>query len=82
MAAGVYDYLLENKLEAGKDIYIAGFDNREIASFLRPMLTTMEIPLLETGQKAAELLYNKISGTDNKQKKVCIPCRLIKRESV
>jgi LacI family transcriptional regulator len=82
MAAGVFDYLSENKIEIGKEVSVAGFDNREICQFLIPPLTTMEIPLLETGKKSAELLYNKISGTEQTSEKVFIPCRLVKRKSV
>ena len=82
MAAGVYDYLLEEKMEVGSDVCVAGFDNREISQFLRPNLTTLEIPLMDIGKKSAELLYNKISGIEQSSKKVDIPCRLIKRKSV
>ena len=35
MAAGVYDYLYENKLVPGKDISVAGFDNRTMSQYLK-----------------------------------------------
>ena len=38
MAAGVYDYLYERGLEPGKDISVAGYDNRTISKYLKPAL--------------------------------------------
>lgn len=82
MAAGVYDYLLENKGNILDKIYVAGFDNREISEFLKPKLTTMEIPLLEIGIKSAQVLFELITEKKYNQKKIYIPCKLIKRESI
>lgn len=81
MAVGVYDYCKENNIEIGKDIFVAGFDNREISPFLHPSLTTMEIPLLDIGRKSAMILVNKINGTKDVNE-LRLPCRLIKRQSV
>lgn len=82
MAGGVYDYLYENDKIPGKDYAVAGFDNREISDFLTPPLTTMEIPLIQIGEKAANILLNKIDGMEISENDVKIPCRLIERKSV
>ena len=42
MAAGVYDYLYQNKKLPGKDYAVAGFDNREMSDFLTPPLTSIK----------------------------------------
>lgn len=84
MAGGVYDYLEEHELRAGKDIAVAGFDNQNIAEYFRPPLTTMKLPLRELGHKAAEILLAKMEGKEEQevQTEIKIPCRLIVRGSV
>ena len=84
MAAGCYDYLYEIGKVPGKDIAVAGFDNREIADFLTPPLTTMAIPLYEIGGAAAYVLLQKINGADAEYENhdERLPCRLIERKSV
>lgn len=84
MAGGVYDYLEEHGLRAGKDVAVSGFDNQYMAEYFRPSLTTMELPLREIGRKAAEILLAKLEGTKEQevQKEIRIPCRLVVRESV
>lgn len=58
MAGGVYDLLQEKGLVPGKDIAVAGFDNREMASFIRPQLTTMGLPLHDIGYTASEVMLH------------------------
>ena len=52
IAGGVYDYLEEEGLIAGKDISVVGFDDQDIASFFRPALTTARLPLYEFSSKS------------------------------
>lgn len=85
MAAGVYDYAREKNLIAGKDISIFGFDDREIAEFLYPPLSTSKIMLEEIGQKSSELIIREIENENFRNRK-CEPyrieCTLIERESI
>ncbi len=85
MAAGAYDYLYENRLEVGKDVSIAGYDDREMAGYLRPGLTTNRIELREIGERAAEILIALLEEETAEKKDygiVRIPCRLTERGSV
>ena len=83
MAAGVYEYLEEKGLVPGKDVAIAGFDNRTVSQFLKPDLTTVEIPLKEIGKKSAELILNQINNPDDFKAQECfVECKLIERNSV
>lgn len=85
MAAGVYDYLEEHGMKAGKDISVAGYDNKEVSEYLRPSLTTNEIPLTEIGTKSAEIMIRSlIEGSECSKAGgiIKIPCRIIKRNSV
>ena len=83
MAAGVYDYLDEKGLVPGKDISVAGFDNRTMSQYLKPALTTVEIPLVEIGRKSAELILNQINSPDDcETQQSYVECKIIERESV
>lgn len=83
MAAGVYDYLDEKGLTPGKDISVAGFDNRTMSQFLKPALTTVEIPLFEIGRKSAELILNQIASPDDfETQQSFVECKIIERDSV
>ncbi len=83
MAAGVYDYLDEKGLTPGKDISVAGFDNRTMSQFLKPALTTVEIPLFDIGRKSAELILNQIASPDDfETQQSFVECKLIERDSV
>ncbi len=83
MAAGVYDYLYEKKLVPGKDISVAGYDNRTMSQYLKPALTTVEIPLYDIGRKSAELILNQINKPDAfEAQHYFVQCGIIERESV
>jgi LacI family transcriptional regulator len=83
MAAGLYDYLDEKGLVPGKDIAVAGFDNRTMSQFLKPTLTTVEIPLFEIGRKSAELILKQINSPDDYEtQQAFVECKIIERESV
>lgn len=83
MAAGVYDYLYEKNLVPGKDISVAGYDNRTISKYLKPALTTVEIPLNDIGRKSAELILNQINNPDDfEPQRSFVQCGIIERDSV
>ena len=83
MAAGVYDYLYEKKLVPGKDISVAGYDNRTMSQYLKPALTTVEIPLYDIGRKSAELILKQINNPDySEAQHHFVQCGIIERESV
>lgn len=83
MAAGVYDYLNDSEEYSPEDISIVGFDNRTVSYFLKPALTTMEIPLYDIGRKSGELVLQQINNKEPSKKQECfVSCKLIERKSV
>lgn len=82
MACGVYDCCAEQGLAVGRDVSLIGFDNQPISEAYHPQLTTISIPLTEIGNKAAELMVERIAGKENKASLIKIPCQLVLRESV
>ena len=56
VAFGAQQALSERGLRVPDDVSIASFDDDEIASYMRPSLTTARLPYEEMGQRAMELL--------------------------
>lgn len=83
MAGGVYDYVHEHGLIIGKDISIAGYDNREISDFMYPKLTTNELPLEGIGRSAAEILMSMLGGGEaGFREPIKLSCKMRIRDSV
>ncbi len=84
MAGGAYDYAHEMGIAIGTDLSIAGFDNRQVAEYLYPGLTTNELPLKEIGYRAAETLIGMLTEEDKEisREPIRIDGRMILRESV
>ena len=58
LAFGAYQALGEARLSIPGDVALVSFDNDELASYLRPGLTTIGLPHQKMGQLAVELLLN------------------------
>ncbi|GAA2158644.1 LacI family DNA-binding transcriptional regulator [Humibacillus xanthopallidus] len=56
VAFGAQQALTERGLRVPDDVSIASFDDDEIASYMRPALTTARLPYEEMGRQAMELL--------------------------
>lgn len=82
MAGGVYRCLHDRKLKPGVDISVAGFDDRDVCNYLFPKLTTMKLPLIEIGQKSAEILIDLINNKTDFSQKIEIKCTFVERDSV
>jgi DNA-binding LacI/PurR family transcriptional regulator len=64
------------------DIAIAGFDNVPLSKFTIPPLTTVDQPIAEQGRRAAHFLLDRIEyRVRTSRLQVCLPCRLIVRQS-
>jgi LacI family transcriptional regulator len=58
VAFGVYQAAQERGLRIPDDLSVVSFDDEYLASYLRPQLTTMQIPYLEMGRMAMELVLD------------------------
>ena len=58
VALGVYQAAQERGLRIPEDLSVISFDDEYLASYLRPKLTTMQIPYLEIGRTALQLLLD------------------------
>lgn len=83
LAVSAYYAIQMKGLRIPDDISVVGYDNIELASLMRPALTTVEQPTYEIGKSAAELILSRIR--DNRKSAhhtVLLPTKLIVRDSV
>ncbi|WP_404456202.1 substrate-binding domain-containing protein [Virgibacillus necropolis] len=60
----ILKYAKENAIKIPEDVALIGIDDVSFASFYNPSLTTIAQPTFEMGNKAAQLLLNKIKKTN------------------
>ena len=63
------------------DVAVVSCDDIPFAEFLTPPLTTVRVPLAETGRQAVELLLRSIAGEPVPEKTPLLPVELIVRSS-
>ena len=64
-----------------EDIAVIGFDNRELAAFTSPRLTTIAQPNCRAGELAAEMLLDKMTAAKGRARAVGVPMVLKIRSS-
>jgi LacI family transcriptional regulator len=82
MALGSYEALKSLGLDIPGDVSVVGYDDREIAHFARPPLTTVLLPHREMGALAAETLIDGAASLKRKAIQTKVDCPLIERASV
>jgi LacI family transcriptional regulator len=64
------------------DIAIIGRGGLDFTSLLHPKLTTIRVPAVDMGHRAADLLLNSLNAREARTEKVLLPCTILERESV
>jgi LacI family transcriptional regulator len=82
MAIGCYDALRDLGKRIPDDISVIGYDDREIAQYMRPPLTTMVLPLYEMGSRAAEYIIAQAGRPDPRPPQIKVECPLVERMSI
>lgn len=83
IAFGVYQALQQRQLSIPQDVSVLSFDDEDLASLVRPGLTTLQLPYRQMGRKAAELVAN--STSENHREPISpllLPLKVVERESV
>jgi LacI family transcriptional regulator len=79
-AWGAYQAVSDLRLSIPGDVSIVGFDNQAtLAPFLRPGLTTLELPFVAMGRRAVELI---LQDAEPDGRVELMDCPLIERNSV
>ncbi len=79
MCVGGYNVFRERGLRVGKDILVTGFDDSEVATSLKPMLTSIRTNLSEMGYRSIYSAYEMVET--NHACGMTLDARLIIRES-
>lgn len=80
-AIGAIAALKDHGLRVPQDVAIASIDNIEMASIVRPALTTVDIPKRTLARLAIQSLQTQREFTDQSQVSMLVPTKLIVRES-
>ncbi|HEY6501681.1 MAG TPA: LacI family DNA-binding transcriptional regulator [Streptosporangiaceae bacterium] len=81
MAMGVLSALYEAGRRVPAGVAVVSCDDIPFAQFLAPPLSTVRVPLAETGERAVDLLLRMIAGEPVPDKPLLLPVELIVRES-
>lgn len=81
VAMGVMKALDEYSIDVPGDISVIGFDNIDTASYLKPALTTIDIPKRELGRLAVKVLVDRLESGRSYPLHVELPFTLLKRAS-
>ncbi|MFW6034736.1 MAG: LacI family DNA-binding transcriptional regulator [Halothermotrichaceae bacterium] len=68
-------------LNVPEELAVMGFNDDPMAVHLRPALSTVKIPIVEMGKKAAQMLLQLIHDDDYKGEKIIIPTKIIERDT-
>jgi LacI family transcriptional regulator len=81
MAIGVLSAVAKAGRRVPADVAVVSCDDMPFAEYLTPALSTVRVPLAETGERAVELLVRSIAGESVAAEPLLIPVELIVRES-
>jgi LacI family transcriptional regulator len=81
MAIGVLSVLWDAGRRVPDDVALVSCDDIPFARYLTPPLTTVRVPLAETGRQAVHLLLRSIAGEPVPEKTPLLPVELIVRAS-
>lgn len=74
-------YLIEQGLQIGRDVKMAGFDDDPIAELLPVSLTTIRLPIRTFVKAAYEAMLDNLTGSDKSARQVIVDTELVVRNS-
>ena len=81
LAIGAMNRLREIGRRIPEDVAVAGFSGTELSTIVFPQLTTVEPPLTEMGQRAAELVLEKVHNPESENRKIVLRTEMKLRAS-
>jgi DNA-binding LacI/PurR family transcriptional regulator len=79
VAMGAIKACVARKVRVPDDMSVIGCDDVEMARLVQPELTTVSVPALELGARAARLLIRQLKGETRERSARALPVRLIAR---
>ena len=81
MALGAIYAIQDARRKVPEDIAVVGYDNRNFTKTVRPQITTVNMPVIEMGGVAAELLLKQIAEGRKEEEEIKVKGQLIIRET-
>lgn len=81
IALGIVQGCFDVGLAVPTDVRVIGFDDTRLAQIVRPMLSSVRIPLAEVGASAIRMLARRIDQGDTPPACVRLPTKLVLRDS-
>jgi len=81
MALGAIYAIQDAGLNVPEDVAIVGYDNRNFTKTVRPRITTVNMPVIEMGGVAAELLLKQLAEGRKEEEEIKVKGQLIIRET-
>lgn len=82
MAVGALHALQRRGLRVPEDVVVTGSDGIPLGRLVRPALTTVRQPMLKLGERAAELLVQRLGGApDREPVSLMLPVAVVRRAS-
>lgn len=81
LAIGAMNRLRELGKKIPEEVAVASFSGTELSTIVYPGLTTVEPPLLQMGEKAAEMILEKIKDPGCPNRKEMLDAEIVLRES-
>lgn len=81
VAVGVMHYLRSQNISIPQDIAVAGFSGTILSEMVYPALTTVDLPLIEMGERVAELILQKIDNPSVGNQTITVDAKIQLRES-
>jgi len=81
LAIGAMKYLKEKNIKIPEEVSVVGIDNMEISSIIEPKLTTVNFDYKKSGEKAAQMIINKIESKSKDNERYVLGYDIIRRKS-
>jgi len=82
IAVGAIDFMYDNNIQVPEHISITGVDDSNLATAIRPSLTTIRHATFDTGIKAAQILLEYFASPSFTGNAFKLPYQLLRRQSV
>ena len=81
VAIGVLRFLREKDIKCPEEVMVTGFDNIDVSSFIKPSLSTFDVPRTDLGRFSVRIAVDRIEHHREHAVKVSLPYVIVERES-
>ncbi|MDX9916529.1 MAG: LacI family DNA-binding transcriptional regulator [Gudongella sp.] len=81
IALGLINYFYDHNIKVPDDISVVGYGDITIASYFRPMLTTVKEPYYDIGAVSIRRILKVIQGENIEEQTIILPVQLMVRDS-